>query len=224
MKKRLLLLTGLLCLSFTHLAQEETATSFSPRPSVGLQVGSLGAGLQFTYPLSKRIELRASGTYLPELGMTFTGKSGGADVTSDYKFSTGGGALVATYSPFAKRTGIKIATGAIYTLTKVSAVNTYYLPKYDENLGVLGIEINPGLPVNPYLGIILGNAGKAKWVSYAFEFGAMYHGKPQVTMTGEGRIAPTANESNTAIIENNISSLQFYPYANFQLNFFLKKQ
>ncbi|MDX1445426.1 hypothetical protein [Lishizhenia sp.] len=224
MKKSLLLLTSLLCLSYTGSAQEEATNSYSPRPSVGLQVGSLGAGLQFTYPISKRIELRASGTFLPELGMSFTGTSGGADVSSDYRFSTGSASLIGTYAPFAKRPGLKIAAGAVYTITKISAVNAYYLPDYDEDLGILGIEITPGLPVNPYLGIVLGNAGKAKWVSYAFEFGAMYHGKPSVTMTGEGRIAPTANPSNTAVIENNISSFQFYPYANFQINFFLKKQ
>lgn len=213
-----------LCLGIPSFAQDkDAANDYTPRPYVGLQVGSLGAGLQFTYPLTKRIELRAAGTYLPQVGMNFTGVSGSADVTSEVTFETGSASLIGTFSPFAKRPGLKIAAGAVYTMTAINAMNAYYLPEYDEDLGTVGIEMTPRLPVNPYLGIVLGNAGKAKRVSFAFELGAMYHGKPKVNMTGTGRIAPTANESNTAIIENNIAAFQFYPYGNFQLNFFLTK-
>ncbi|MDB0011274.1 hypothetical protein N9E20_00545 [Crocinitomicaceae bacterium] len=51
------------------------------------------------------------------------------------------------------------------------------------------------------------------------DMGLLYHSKPQLTFSGEGYIAPTANASNTTIIENNVKSLQFYPYMNMQLNF-----
>lgn len=229
MKKKLLLFTGLLCMGFTTAIGQESSDSlvdqkYTPRPYLGIQVGSMGAGLQFSYPIGQRFGVRVGGSYLPEIGITAEGSSSGADVSSDYRFETGSASLIADYSPFKNRPGIKVALGAVYNMTKISATNAYYLPDYDEDLGNVGIEITPGFEVNPYLGIVLGNAGKAKRLSYAFELGALYQGQPNVTMTGSGRIEPTANESNTAIIENNIKSYQVYPYANFQLNFYLTKQ
>lgn len=198
-------------------------TTYKAKPYLGVQVGFFGAGLQFSYPINNRFSVRVAGTYLPSITKTISGKEQGLDVVSDYTFQTGGAALMGDFSLSKNKPGIRLSFGAVYNMTKVSGVRTYHEPTYDLDLGYLNLEFTPKLPVSPYLGFVFGNFKKAKRAVFALEIGALYHGSPQVTFTGDGRISPTANESNEEIIENNVKSLQFYPYANLQLNFNLKK-
>lgn len=211
-------------------AQESTSTKatdekiYTPKPYFGLQVGSLGAGLQVSYPIDNRWNLRLGGTYLPTLKYSTSGTQEGLEVTTDMRFKTGSVSLISDFSLSKKKPGIKLSFGAIYQMTMAGATRSYYEPSYSLDVGTLDLEFKPGLPVNPYLGFSFGNFKKSKVVFFVFEVGAMYHGKPKVnSFTGEGRIAPTANESNSVIIENNIKSLQVYPYANMQLNFKINK-
>lgn len=225
-----LFLTLLAWSALNCFAQETTAANttessvYSPKPYVGLQVGSLGAGLQFSYPLHPRWDLRLGGTYFPTVNYTVTGTQSGLDVTTDMRFKTGSVSLISSYALSKKKPGVKLSFGAIYTMTMAGATRSFYEPSMSLDVGKLDLEFKPGLPVNPYVGFSFGNFKKSKTVFFVFEVGAMYHGKPKVnSFTGEGRIAPTANASNTAIIENNIKSLQIYPYANMQLNFKINK-
>lgn len=81
------------------------------------------------------------------------------------------------------------------------------------------MEFTPKSQLSPYLGLSFGNLKNSKRLFFSMDMGLLYHSKPQLTFSGEGYIAPTANASNTTIIENNVKSLQFYPYMNMQLNF-----
>lgn len=201
-----------------------SAENYTPRPYVGLQVGSLGAGLQFAYPLHKQWDLRVGGTFMPQLSTKFDGKQDGADVANDYRFKSASASLIADYAFIKNKPGIKLAFGAVYNGTVINGIKTYYEPTFDKDLGVLSLEVTPGMAVNPYVGFVFGNFKKSKTVFFVFEIGAMYMGKPQVSFTGEGRVGPTANESNQAIIANNLKGLQIYPYGNLQLNFNVTKK
>lgn len=211
-------------------AQDNAATTSAPaesdyvnRPYLGIQfIGSTGIGLQFAYPIGQRWDIRVTGNRFGKKSRTIKSSEEGVDVTSDISFETGGIGLIGDFSLSKKKPGIKLAFGAVYSSLALNITRSYYHPDYKIDLGKLSIQSDM-MPVNPYLGMVFGNFKKAKRVVFAFEMGVLYLGKPKVIFTGEGRVGPTANESNTEIIENNIKSAQFYPYTNMSLNFKLGK-
>jgi len=165
------------------------------------------------------ISLRATGSYLPTIERTTIGSVQGATSTTDVSFKGGGAGIIGDFSFFPNKPGIRLAVGALYNRTQATAVRNYYYSSEDLDLGTLTIGFKPKFQVNPYLGVVFGNLKKSKRLFFSLEMGMLYCNKPQVQFTGVGYISPTANESNTAIIENNVKSLQFYPYVNMQLNF-----
>lgn len=195
------------------------SSAYTSKMYVGAHVGTFGVGLQFAYPLSNMITLRATGSYAPSFNKTITGTEDGAETSTDYTFQTGGAGLIADFSFFANKPGIRLSAGALYNTTKAVANRSYYLASEDLNLGTLNMEFTPKSQLSPYLGLSFGNLKNSKKLFFSMEMGVLYHSKPQLTFSGEGYIAPTANASNTTIIENNVKSLQFYPYMNMQLNF-----
>ncbi|KQC02673.1 hypothetical protein [Pedobacter sp. Hv1] len=229
MNKTLLYTFLLVLLMISASAQEPSAPVGKPtnlgdhrKPYMGVHLGSTGAGLQFAYPIAKRWDLRLTGSYLPQLPYTTSGTEGTVDYSAKYTLRSG---IIGLFSDFAlskNRSGIKLSFGAVYSFLKITASRDFREPNYNLDLGNLYLE-SKKMPISPYLGLILGNQAKARRVSFAFEIGTFYQGKPRLGFTGTGRVAPTANESNRAIIESNVSSLQFYPYGNLQLNFKLGK-
>ena len=195
------------------------SSEYKTKMYVGAHVGSFGFGIQFAYPLSDMITLRATGSYAPSFSTTITGTEEGAATSTDYIFQTGGAGIIGDFSFFPSKPGIRLSAGALYNTTKANANRSYYLESEDLDLGTLSMEFTPKSQISPYLGVSFGNLKKSKRVFFSMEIGALYHSRPQLSFSGDGYIAPTANESNTSIIENNVKSFQFFPYMNMQLNF-----
>ena len=193
--------------------------NYTPKMYVGVHAGSFGAGLQFAYPISKLITIRATGSYFPTYNKTILGTEDGANVTTVASFKSGGVGIIGDFSFFKNKPGIRFSTGLIYNITQATATRSYYLASDNFDLGNLTLDFTPKNKVSPYLGFVFGNLKTSKRVFFSMETGILYQGKPQLVFTGVGHISPTANESNTAIIENNVKSYQFYPYINLQLNF-----
>lgn len=225
MMKKLLFTSTFFCasigMSFASLGDSPSdSIGYKPKMYVGAHAGTFGVGLQFAYPVSKMIALRATGSYLPSISRTFTSTDEGAAVSTDYTFQTGGAGIIADFSFFSNKPGIRLSAGALYNTTKATANRSYYIEIDKLDLGTLNMEFTPKSQISPYLGLSFGNLKNSKRVFFSMEIGALYQSKPQLsTYSGVGYIAPTANESNAAIIENNVKSLQFYPYMNMQLNF-----
>lgn len=221
-KTKVIFITLLLC-SQTAFGGLNSAPSdsvkYEPKPYVGIQVGSFGGGFQFAYPISPMITLRAGGSFCPSIERTFLGTEYGATTTTDILFKTAGGGIIADFSLLKNKPGIRLSAGAIYNGMTTTANRSYYYESEDLDLGDLMMVFTPQLRVNPYVGVAIGNLKNSKHLFFSIEGGVLYQGKPQVEFTGEGHIAPTANESNTSIIENNIKSWQWYPYMNIQLNY-----
>jgi len=205
--------------TFAGVNNTSDSSGYTPKMYTGIHIGSFGGGLQFAYPVSNMITLRATGSYFPSFSKTITGTEEGAETTTDYGLKTGGAGLIADFSFFPTKPGIRLAAGAIYNTTSVTANRSYYLASEDLEMGTLNMEFTPKNQVSPYLGLVFGNLKNSKKVFFSMEVGALYLSRPQLTFTGTGYIAPTANASNTTIIENNVKSIQFLPYVNMQLNF-----
>lgn len=223
MKKTLLIVsTSFLCISTTFAGFNSSpldSVAYKPKPYLGAHLGTFGGGIQFAYPLSNLITLRATGSYFPSLNRTLTGTDEGAIVTTDINIQSGGAGIIADFSLLKNKPGIRLSVGALYNNSQATAVRSYLYESDSIDLGTLTLEFSPKFQISPYLGIVFGNLKKSKRVFFSMETGVLYQSNPQVVFTGTGHIAPTANESNTSIIENNVKSLQFLPYVNMQLNF-----
>ncbi len=121
---------------------------------------------------------------MPSINRTIAGTEEGVDVSSDFTFKTGSASLIGDFSFFENKPGIKLAVGAVYSMTSLTVHRTYYEPNFKLDLGYLDLDIKPQLPVNPYLGVVFANIKKSKNVFFSLEMGALYHWKPQVTFTG----------------------------------------
>jgi hypothetical protein len=230
MKNKFLTILSFVSLSLIFAQETDTKLSktddseYKPRLYLGIQVGTLGGGLQLGIPITKMIDVRLSGSMIRPKSRNITSKEDGVDVKSMLEFKSSSGSLIFDFSLSKNKPGIKLAAGAFYNNISLNVDRSYYHSTYEIDLGNLEMNFTNKNKINPYLGMVFGNFKKSKSMFFVFEMGMIYHGSPKLNFTGEGRISPTANESNTQAIENNVSSVKFYPYVNMQLNFYLTKK
>ncbi len=216
MKKQILL--GVLCLISTlSLAQADSAKMSN---YFGVQFGSLGIGGQYVHPIHPRWNLRATGSYF-SMSLDQTVEATNYTESRTYNATLGGGALIADFSFLKSTPNWKLAMGAFYQINKVG-VNSSYLYKRNGETGDAGtLDLTfTTMPVNPYLGLVWGNFRTKKKVFFTLELGTMFHGTPNVDFTGSGLIEATTLQK--PIIEDNVSNYNWFPYANFQINYKLR--
>lgn len=217
MKKISTFLAFMIVFSFLNFSQELE----KQKPTLGIQVGSMGAGLQFTYPFAKRWDARIAASYM-SLNLNSSSKDKTIATEKKTGVTMGGVSLIADFTLSSKTPNWKLAMGVVYPLNKIEETRsyTYIADGFNEDLGSLTLAFTP-IPINPYLGFVFGNFKSTKRVGFALELGTLYHGKPSVSFTGTGRIEPTSEQDE--VVANNVKNYNFYPYANFQLIFKLSK-
>lgn len=192
-------------------------------PLVGFQVGTMGLGFQYVHPINSRWDLRAAATYFQlKHNREWTTTTTSTLTTSEtIKGRTGGVSLIADYNLSSKTPNFKLAFGALYQLNRLIDTRSYLVEYSGQNvdLGNLTLEYTT-FPVSPYAGFVWGNFKTEKKIVYSIELGTLYHGKPRVDFTGEGRIAPTAEQDEMAA--ENVKDYNWYPVLNFQINYKLK--
>jgi len=204
MSKRFLLLATLLALFPSLILAQNFALS--------ARVGTLGVGGEITTSLTPRLNLRLGGHYFPTY--TFSGTAIDGDVAYDLKaklLSIGG---VLDLYPFKK--GFRLSGGVYYNLNKAegtgrptrsySVGSTTYGP---DRLGSLTASLEAGQQLSPYAGIGWGNAVGKSRVSFLIDIGALYIDRPVLEFTGEGLIAPTAEQGPQ--IQEDLDQIRFYP-------------
>ena len=89
---------------------------------------------------------------------------------------------------------------------------------YPEEIGYVNVLLESEHKLSPYFGIGFGRGIPIKRrISYAFEIGLLYHGKPQVDLSTTGMLEPTSSEEQELLIENNIAPLTFWPVVSFRI-------
>ncbi len=125
-------LVTVLCTTFSFSQSvPEMAPDYKAKPYVGLQIGTLGAGLQFAWPINNMISLRANGTYLPTMKKQVVSAVSTINVTSDYSLSSSGASLMADFSFFKNKPGIRLSTGVVYNASKFNGLRSYHEATYD---------------------------------------------------------------------------------------------
>ena len=92
-----------------------------------------------------------------------------------------------------------------------------YLP---DEIGIIEINMKPGLKITPYAGIGFGRAIAANGkVSFAFELGVVYLDSPKVLLNTTGMLKPTSSAEQQQQLTENVAWINMYPVINFQLSY-----
>jgi len=228
MRKTLLLavlLHGLSASAQTADSTKKSLPSKGPlKVALGIQVGTLGPGLNLSFEYFTKWNFRLTGTYLQvnynedntDLGYLFesTARTGAIGVYADW-------------FPFNKARGIGFTAGLAYSFIQLDASgksNKSYMANDFEvtadQIGTISTAFTTN-PVMPYLGLGFGRSVPNKVVNFRFELGAFYMGSPKVAMDATGLVQQTVEERQK--IEDNLKNYMFYPTMTFNLNFKLTR-
>ena len=216
----LLLLVSFLQSSAKGTDKKEQKT-FTPGWAIGVKFNTFGPGLEIVKSFNELVNLRVGGTYMT-MHYNYTVE----DEISTIKkinITTGSISVLAdlNFLSFMHFTG-----GLLYNINKVEMLATpkeeYYIGEVlitPETIGDITYRLTPN-KLCPYAGLGFGrNISGSGVVSFAFDFGAVYHGTPKVYLDANGMLSPTASQEQQEILEDNVRAYKFYPVLNFQLSF-----
>lgn len=197
---------------------QEKADDRSNANYVGIQMGSLGAGAQYVHSIHPRWNLRFSGSY-------FKASMDQTIETTDYtEYRTNNGqvgafAALADFNISKNTPNWKLSTGLMYQVNKINRFSSFEATINDDvfDMGTLDLTFT-AFPVNPYAGLVFGNFKTEKKVFITLELGTLFHGKPNVDFEGTGMIRLTGQD-NEQRVNDNVSNYNWFPYANFQINY-----
>jgi hypothetical protein len=185
---------------------------------IAVRVGTLGPGVDISFPVSKSLNLRAGGTYFSTSFSDTQGDSD-VDVQFDAEVTWGGGTVMLDFHPFDN--GFRLSGGVFYSLIKISGsgkpLSSFFLNEgasnekefLPERLGSLSFTAEYDQTVSPYLGIGFGNTAKGSLLTFLLDIGVIYSGSPTLDMTGTAMLAPTANWDTQ--FNDGIESFKFLP-------------
>ena len=187
--------------------------------ALGAHAGTLGPGLELVTGVLPSLNVRVVGNYLP---YSTSAEISDLDVAVQYDADLqllSFGAL-ADWFPFHNQ--VRATAGLVYNRNNVSATVTP-IEAYEmngrsfapERIGDLSATLDYGSSIAPYLGIGLGNP-LTRRVSFVMDLGALYTNAPAVSMSGNGMIAPTAQQAPT--FEDGFSSFKWWPVLNVGFN------
>jgi len=189
----------------TTSTKSYTTTSSSlglSRPSVGVKLGTLGLGLEYTKPIREKLNLRFAGTH------SNGSKSDTIDgVNVDVKIKTPTLAVIADYHPF--NNGFRTSAGLMYNGVKLDlkaqpvngTIKINDVNYAANDVGSLSTDVDFN-KIAPYLGIGWGKnpTNKRRWAFNA-ELGVMFSGSPNVDTTVTCGNAAICNELEKDVTE-----------------------
>lgn len=214
--------------STTVQAQSETnVTAVKPAPySIGLQVGTTGAGLQLARNLQEdgRLVGRVGVSYFA-YDRVFRVKAGEGKLNITPDLVLGIALASIKWHPF-KSNPFFLTGGAGYTwrpdvkANVIAEGNVTFggLQISQENVGV----VNAALKWNSvlgYAGFGYGRSTPIRRLGFAVELGCYYLGSPTVDLQYTGFLETTTIDEQLPVIENNLRSYRFLPSLQFILTY-----
>lgn len=86
-----------------------------------------------------------------------------------------------------------------------------------ETMGQATVRVTNGASVSPYLGIGFGKITPKSNVSFGFEIGAYYMGKPKISIDASGMLEPSADPEHAALLSNQLSQYRLFPVIKFSV-------
>lgn len=188
--------------------------------ALGVKGGTTGVGGELAVSLSKKLNTRLTATFLD---YTYSGEADlDATVGYDASNSMTSIGLIVDYFPFTKF--VKLSAGVHYFDFEidgfVAPIESYTVEGKTfspEKLGSISALVDYESKVVPYLGIGFGNSVREGFpIRFTLDIGGMYTNSPRITSSGEGIIAPTAEQASD--FEDGLKDFKFYPVINFGLS------
>jgi len=201
-----------------------TAAKGPLKVALGIQVGSMGPGLNLSFEYFKKWNFRLTGTYVQA---NYSENNTELKYLFESTARVGGVGVYADWFPFNKARGVGFTVGLAYSFIKLDATGRSLVGYQSNDFAVTAEEIGEITtsfktnPVMPYLGLGFGRSVPNKVVNFRFELGAYYMGSPSVDMTATGLVHQTVEERDK--IQDNLKNYMFYPSMTFNLNFKLTK-
>ncbi|MCF8236202.1 MAG: hypothetical protein K9G67_14605 [Bacteroidales bacterium] len=200
--------------------QAGSFNTYQPSWAVSVKVNTFGPGLEIVKGLGNRFSARLGGNYFT---YNYESLYENINISADGDFKVGALSLLVDWY-YAEI--LHLTTGVFYNLSRqsISAMPTegfqvgsiYVSP---EDIGDITINLEPNR-FGPYFGLGFGRTiSYDRLVSFNMELGVLYQGEPSVELEASGMIAPTANEQNEQVIEDNLSDFYLYPVITMQLSF-----
>lgn len=211
---RLLALSGLLV----------TGSAAADGFALGVKAGTLGAGVEGTFGISPRVNLRLGAN-----SYTYSYEETASGIEYDADLDLKSGALLLDWHPF--KGVFRLSAGYMYNK---NALQLRATPTEDQEIG--GTTFTPqqiGTLTGdmtfkkgaPYVGFGWGNAARGWGLGFSLEIGAMFQGSPEVALASEG-----GTESNNAAfqqrlreeeqeIEDDLEEFKVYPVISLGLSF-----
>ncbi|MFA6128563.1 MAG: hypothetical protein WC699_14790 [Bacteroidales bacterium] len=227
----LTLILGLLVLPWNHLCGQDSdsvpqAKHYSPLGlwGLGLKATTDGFGVELVKGFGQRLNIRIG---YSTLAIPFSQEIplDGFSARADAKFKFGGANLLIDF--YAVKNVIHITGGVLQNAMKHSVTITptsdyqfgdILVPAAD--LGSLEATVTPEYKFSPYVALGFGNTlSRQHRVSFNFELGALYHGAPQVNLSGTNMLGPMASPNNAQVLMTAIGQYKWYPMISMQLSF-----
>lgn len=194
--------------------------------TLGLNVGTNGAGIDLSVPMTESLNIRASLN-----GATYSQSETESDIAYDVTGDLLTVGAILDYYPV-QSSQFHISAGAFYNGNQIEA-NAKSTEEYEigdetytsEQIGSLDAALDFD-GIAPYLGLGWGyNSNTSGW-GFSLDVGAMYHGAPQVAMdvTRGSAIPPDGGANDTLFeeiqaevekerqtVEDDISDFKWYP-------------
>jgi hypothetical protein len=88
------------------------------------------------------------------------------------------------------------------------------------DIGILQANLTPEYKFSPYVALGFGNTlSREHRFSFNFELGALYHGAPQINLSGSSMLSPMASPNNTQVLMTAIGQYKWYPMISMQLSY-----
>lgn len=201
-------LLSLLALSGLLLAGTAHAEGFG----LGVKAGTLGVGVEGTFGLSKRFNLRAGVN-----SYSYSTDETASDIRYDAELDLQSAAVLLDWHPFAG--AFRLSAGYVHnknalrvtgTTTSVGSGN------YPAGVTVTGdVTFKKNVP---YAGIGWGNAARPGFIGMSFEVGAVFQGTPTVRLSGSGVSEADLREEEQQA-QADLDDFEIYPVVSFGLSF-----
>lgn len=199
---------------------------------VSLRVGTLGPGVDVSYSVSPKFNVRGGAAYF---STTFDETLDDEDIdlalTGDA--TIGAVSVMADFHPF--ENSFRLSAGLNMNLFEGSAdgrsLSPYCFGDEDaqgncldkefsaDKVGTFGAKVSYPSAFQPYAGIGFGNMARGQSrVTFMMDLGVIYAGKPELELSATGLLAPTATE-NEARLNEGIESFVLYPVFSIGIGF-----
>lgn len=202
-----------------------------PKQSVSVQLGTIGPGAFYNWPLSttRRLTLRVGGhyfSYQQQVGVKVATDSY-IQIKPDFAIAVAQANL--TWHPF-RRSSFFLTGGVGYTwhpdlrltLTTQDKLNLDGLELLPEDVGTVNLGFR-WHPIVGYLGWGFGRSIPRSRLGVGFEMGVFYLGKPSVQLEYEGFLETTTIDEQVPIAERNLSNYRYLPSLNLTVSYRLNK-